>query len=241
MVLADFAIGSTASLQFALDSRRALSSLALTTGSKSPTQDIPKALEAARSGGDRRLNVNDARIAVEVALVSGYGIISALETLADAFRLAADQGLTGELTGLTLGGTRISGVNITSQGKRLVKALDNLVKNADVGGANLIQSGSRRFSLQTTQFGGRITVSPQALDSKALGIDDLSGITREEALASVAKINTALTLARARVDGLEVLRDSIAPGSGLSAEISRVVNSSSTSFLPRGSLINQIA
>lgn len=217
-----------------------MSSLTRSSGSRGPAPDIPKALEALRNGGGLRVNANDARIAVEVALVSGYGIVSALETLAGAFQLAADQGVTGELTGLTLGGTRISGVTITSQGKRLIKAIDNLVKNAAVSGANLIASGSRRFSLQSTEFGGRITVSPQPLDSHGLGLKDLSGITREEALAAVAKIKTALTLARARIDGLEVLRDGLSPTSNLSAELSRIVNSSSSGFLPRGSLVNQV-
>ncbi|MGH6660539.1 MAG: hypothetical protein ACREB6_03300, partial [Rhodospirillales bacterium] len=187
------------------------------------------------------LDVVDARTAVTVALVAGAGIVGALRTLRDAFRLATDRGLVGSETNLTLGGTRISGVVITSQGGRLVAAIDSLVESAAVSGANLIASNARRVTIQTTQFGGRITVAPQPLDSAGLGIQDLSAISRDDAVASLNRIEAAITLAETRLDNLTVLRDSLAPGGQITNEIVRLLNTVSPGFLPRGSLINQIA
>ncbi len=120
-------------------------------------------------------------------------------------------------------------------------AIDNLVKNARTANANLIASNGLRVTIPTTAFGGQITVSPQALDSAGLGIENLSGITRAEALSSLARIETAINLANTRLDNLEVLRSSLVPGRGLSSELLRVINGGSPGFLPRGSLINQTA
>lgn len=239
--MADLTIGSAASLQFAIDARPTLSSIGPSRGVGAPEGETPSALNLDRSGSGVRLNINDARVAVDIALVAGFGILSALEALADAFRLAADSGLSGSLTGLNQAGTRVSGINITAQADRLVDAIDDLVASARISNANLIASNALRVTIPTTAFGGRITVSPQALDSIGLGIQDLNGVTREDALSSLARIETAINLATSRLDNLEVLGDSLVPGRGLSSELSRIINGGSTDFLPRGTLINQTA
>ncbi len=112
--MADLTIGSAASLQFAIDASQTLTTIGPSRDSGALEREIPSALSLERSGGGVRLNINDARTAVDVALVSGFGILGALKTLAAAFRLAADAGLSGSLTNLTLSGTRVSGVNITA-------------------------------------------------------------------------------------------------------------------------------
>ncbi|MFQ5764690.1 MAG: hypothetical protein ACE5GT_07170 [Rhodospirillales bacterium] len=239
--MADFTVGSAASLQFAIDGNRVLTTVGRAVGADAPGTKVPTALEAARTGDGVPLTVRDASTAVDIALIAGFGIVAALETLAGAFRLAADSGLVSPLVGLSLDGTRISGVNITAQAGRLVDAIDDLVESAEISNANLISSRSLRVTIQTTEFGGRITVAPQPLDSEGLGIQDLSGITRDEAQAAVARLETAINLARTRLDNLEVLRDSLVPGRGISAEITRLLNSGDPGFLPRGSLVNQIA
>ena len=103
------------------------------------------------------------------------------------------------------------------------------------------RNNAGRVTIQTTQFGGRITVSPQPLDSAGLGIQGLSAVTPDEARVSLARIIDAISLAGQRVTNLEVLRDSLAPGGALTNELSRLLNTSSPGFLPRGSLVNQIA
>lgn len=239
--MADVLVGSAASLQFAIDGNQALTSIGRAVGANAPGGEVPTALEAARTGGGVPLTVGDASRAVDIALIAGFGIVAALESLAGAFRLAADSGLVSSLANITLDGTRISGVNITAQAGRLVAAIDDLVESAGISNANLISSRSLRITIQTTEFGGRITVSPQPLDSEGLGIQDLSGITRADALSALARVETAINLASTRLDNLEVLRDSLVPGRGISAEITRLLNSGDPGFLPRGSLVNQIA
>lgn len=239
--MADFTILSATALPFAINANEALTTLGRAAGASAPGTEVPSDLAAARAGGGVPLDVVDARTAVTVALVAGAGIVGALRTLRDAFRLATDRGLVGPETNLTLGGTRISGVTITSQGGRLVAAIDSLVESAAVSGANLIASNARRVTIQTTEFGGRITVAPQPLDSLGLGIQDLNAISRDNAVASLNRIEAAITLAETRLDNLAVLRDSLAPGSQITNEIVRLLNTASPGFLPRGSLINQIA
>jgi len=235
--LADSAISGANALSFAIQGRQFVGG---SNRARVPSASIADDFAAQRkTATGRRLDVGAARTAVETAVVAGYGVISALRALSGAFRIAADEGLSSNLTGLTLASTRISGVNITGQAGRLVKAIDSLVKSAETSGANLISSDALRFTIQTTEFGGSITVSPQALDSEGLGIQDLSGLTREDALAAVSRIEAALVIAQTRVFNLETLRDSLIPGGGISREITRLISSSPTGFLPRGSLVNQ--
>ncbi len=237
--MADSAISGANALSFAIQGRQFVGS---SNRARAPSASIADDFAAQRkTATGRRLDVGAARTAVETAVVAGYGVISALRALSGAFQIAADEGVSGNLTGLTLAGTRISGVNITGQAGRLVKAIDSLVKSADTSGANLISSNALRFTIQTTEFGGSISVSPQPLDSSGLDIRNLSGLTREDALGAVSRIEAALVIAQSRVFNLETLRDSLIPGGGISREITRLISSSPTGFLPRGSLVNQTA
>lgn len=240
--MADFVIGSATSLSFAASANQALGRLGRAAGAaaRAPAGEIPSGLEATRSGGGVTLNTADARTAVDVSLLAGFEILNALRTLRDAFQLASASGLTSPSANLTLDGNRISGVTITAQGTRLLQAIDRLVESAGTAGANLIQSNGRRVTIQTTRFGGRITVTPQPLDGQGLGLLDLSAISRQDATAAVARIDGAIAQATARLANLEVLRDSLAPGGAVSNELTRLVNANTT-FLPRGSLVNQIA
>jgi hypothetical protein len=239
--VADFVLGATTSLSFAANATRALAAFGRVSAASAQTRDVPADFALERTGGGIGLNTADARTAVETSLLAGSSILDALRTLADAFRLATSAGLVGPSTSLTLDGTRISGVVITAQGQRLIDAIDSLVRNAAVSGANLIASNAGRVTIQTTQFGGRITVSPQPLDSLGLGIQGLSAVTPAEAEVSLARLTDAIALAGARVTNLEVLRDSLAPGNALTNELSRLLNTSSPGFLPRGTLVDQIA
>ncbi len=235
--MADFTILSAAASSFGVNAGQALAA----RGRAASATEVPSDLAAARAGGGVPLDVNDARTAVSVALVAGAGVVGALRTLRDAYRLATADGLVSANTNLTLDGTRISGVTITAQGGRLVAAIDSLVASATTSGANLIASNALRVTIQTTQFGGRITVAPQPLDSLGLGIQDLSAISREDALASLTRLDAAITLAEARLDNLTALQGSLAPGGALTNELARLLNAASPGFLPRGSLVNQIA
>ena len=237
--MADFAVTSATALPFAVSGRQFVGGSIRATVPASAIPDDFAVQRRIRTG--RTLDVVQARIAIETALVAGFGVLSALRALSGAFRIAANEALSSNLTSLNLAGTRVSGVNITAQAGRLIDAIDSLVESAATSGANLISSEAARFTIQTTEFGGRITVSPQALDAAGLGIQNLSGLTREDALDAVARIEAAITVALSRVNNLEILRDNLFPGGGFSRQIARLVNSADTGFLPRGSLVNQTA
>jgi hypothetical protein len=235
--VADFTVLAAAASSFAVNANRALA----VPGRAAQATEVPADLAATRGGGGVPLDVAEARAAVAKALVAAGGVVGALRILRDAFRLATDTGLVGPETNLTQDGTRISGVTITAQGARLVDAIDELVASAATSGANLIASDALRVTIQTTQFGGRITVAPQPLDSVGLGIRDLSAISREDAAASLNRIEAAITLAETRVDNLTALQDSLAPGGQFTNQLARLISAASPGFLPRGSLVNQIA
>jgi len=239
--VADFTVLSATALPFAVNARQALTTLGRGAPASASAAEVPADLEAERAGGGVPLDVVDARAAVSLALTAGAGVLGALRTLRNAFRLAAVEGLVGSETNLTIDGNRISGVNITAQGGRLVAAIDSLVASAATSGANLIASDARRVTIQTTAFGGRITVTPQPLDSAGLGIESLSAISREDAVASLNRIDAAITLAETRLNNLTALQGSLAPGGQVSNELARLISNAAPGFLPRGSLVNQIA
>ncbi len=235
--MADFNVLAATVQPFAVNAGQALTA----RGRSSGAAEIPADFAAERTSGGVPLSVNQARAAVDRALIAGAGVLDALRTLAGAFRLATASGLVDANTNLTDGGTRVSGVTITAQGGRLLAAVDDLVASAAISGANLIGSGGRRVTIQTTEFGGRVTVTPQPLDSVGLGLDGLSAISREDAVTSLNRIEAAITLAETRIDNLGALRDGLAPGGRVSNDIARLLSSGGQGFLPRGSLVNQIA
>ncbi len=238
-------IGSSASLQFALDARQTLGSVAASAGTgplRAADEDLPGNLRASRSRGPVVLDINKGTTAVATALVASAGVLSALRALESGLRTALNDGLTSPITNhLSADGSRVSRVNITSQAQRVTKAIDKLVDSAAVGSANLISSTSRRISIQTTRFGGSVTVSPQPLDSAGLGIAELSALTHDEAELALAKVGNAIIIAERRIDNLNALQDGLGFGTPTSQLFLQLVNSGPSSFLPPGSLVNQVA
>jgi len=207
-----------------------------------PNGAFPGQLNASREAGPITLNISQASTVVGTSLIAGAGILSTLRALENGLSVATQSGIVSPNTNLLDGaGTRISRVNITSQAKRIIGAIDSLVDTAGIGSANLIASGGRRVTVQTTEFGGRITISPQPLDSLGLGISDLSALTANQAQSALAKVRTAITLAETRISNLEVLQSNLGQGSGVSQAFVRIINGGDTAFLPRGSLVNQVA
>jgi hypothetical protein len=234
-----------ASLSTTLTGRQALvlvGSAASVSRLATPNSVFPSQLNASRAVGPIIFNVSQASTVVATSLVAGAGILSTLRALENGLSIATQSGIVSPNTNLLDGaGTRISRVNITGQAKRIVDAIDSLVKTAGVGGANLIASGGRRVTVQTSEFGGRITISPQPLDSLGLGIGDLSALTADQARSALAKVRRAVTTAETRIRNLEVLQSNLGLGSGINQAFIRIINGGETSFLPRGSLVNQVA
>ena len=123
----------------------------------------------------------------------------------------------------------------------MLSAIDSLVDSTAIGSANLISSDSPRIALQTTDFGGRVTASPQSLDAAGLGIADLSALSRRDAQAALASVQIAIGLAERRSNNLQALQTNLGLGSPGSQAFVQAINGSTSNFLPRGSLVNRVA
>jgi len=238
-------IASVSSLQFARDAQTTLasvSSLAETGLIQSVNSGLPDTLEPSRASGLVTLNTKQTTTAIATSLVASVGVLSSLRALESGLQIAISDGLTSNSTLLINGdGTRISRIIITTQAKRLLSAIDSLVDSAAIGSANLISSDSPRITLQTTKFGGRVTVSPQSLNTVGLGIADLSALSHRDAQAALARVQLAIGLAERRFNNLQALQTNLGLGSPVSQAFVQLINGGTSEFLPRGVLINQVA
>jgi len=242
---------SSISLQVAVDGRQALGTLSRVRSTPALTStELPSALEVTRASGEILLGGGAGRTAVDRALTAGFAILSALQGLQSSVAIATSDGLTASDTALTLGvvgasttgtGTRVSRLNISSALGRAVAAIDELVEAAAFGQANLISSRGRRVTIRTTQFGGQVTITPQALDAAGLNLNDLSTLSRLDAEETLSRIRTAVVVAAERLDNLETLQRSLGFASGFSQSFSRASTGGLEQSLPLGSFVNLVA
>jgi hypothetical protein len=169
------------------------------------------------------INIEKARGLIGDALNAAYRIKDALETLSDIVGLAASTSLTSSASAIAPDGTRISGVNIQAAASRISDAIDDLVASTTTNGVSLISSSSRSIRVQTTGYGGRISINPQPLDTTGLNIRDLETVYRADAQEAKHRLNVALSTTLARIETLETLGRSLqfdtATGRGISRSL----------------------
>src|SRR5690606_26962029 len=129
------------------------------------------------AGGGAVLTIGQAQRLTSAALSQGQAVLNSLRALDANLGIAVNEGLVSPETDLRINETRVSRLNITAAAGRALDAIDRLVARASVAGANLIASDGGRITLQTTEFGGRVTVRAQPLDSAGLNLQELSAMT----------------------------------------------------------------
>ncbi len=252
-------ISAAVAIGFATDGRSALIQAGRISGASAArlgAGELPAALAASRGHGQVKLSVGAANTAVARALDAGYAILNALRALRANAQIATDDGLVSasadlrDYNGVAFGtsgsaaageGTRISRTNIQSGLRRAVAAIDNLVAAAAFGNANLISGASPRIGIQTTQFGGSISVLPQALDSQGLGIGNLQTLSRADAREALSRLGNAINIAAGRIDTLENLQRNLGFSSNLDQVFGRISAGGFDQSLGRGSFVNLIA
>jgi len=137
-------------------------------------------------------------------------------------------------------GSRVSVLNIQAQTDILLKAIDSLVENAEVSGANLISSRSATVRLQTTAFGGAIDLPAQPLDSAGLGLDGVNLLANGGVDAGLAAINKAITLAEQRLERLESLQRATGDSTTNRQFLARALSGFGSATLQRGALVDLI-
>jgi len=202
---------------------------------------VGRAPSSATQGTDGRapadINIADARSMIRSALVAAERILRSLDGLSDTVGLSAESSLDATFLNVQPNGTRISGVNIQAAASRTAEGIDRLVDSIGIGGVNLLSGSSRALRVQTTQFGGQLTIAPQPLDSRSLGIDDLSTIDRDDAQAALGAVERARAAVISRISTLEALERSLDLGGSIDRGVSRVV-SGGDGLSGRGALVD---
>jgi hypothetical protein len=180
----------------------------------------------------------DAKTAISISILAGNGILGALRALRSEAALAGHESLVSNLTDLTIGGTRISRLNLHGDTSRAIALIDRLVGQSEYAGANFISSTSPNIKIRTTRFGGTLDVAPQPLDSIGLNLAGINLLSEERAADALARIDTAIYQAGQRVDALRSLQRTISFTEFSDQALSALINGTSGSPLPVGTLVN---
>lgn len=210
-----------------------------TSRATSPSRNLPDSLGLSLDARQNiSLRTDVARRAVTNGITYGTRIIADLRQLEAQLSTAINQGLVSSRTELRLNETRVSRLNIGVAGNRALTAIDRLVDRAETGGVNLISSTQGRVTIQTTEFGGRVTVSAQPLDSAGLSIRDLSVLSSNEAIEARGRVNVAIATAQSRLESLAGLQRTLEFRAGDPQPVADFGQDSLFQQTVRGRLIN---
>ncbi len=184
------------------------------------------------------LGAADAKKALGLAVISANAILGALNALVSEARLAGNDPLVSPFTGMEVGGTRVSSLNLNMDTNRAISMIDSLVASTEFKNANFISSNGANISVRTSRFGGSVRIAPQPMDSVGLGLTDISLMSAHQANDALARINNAINQATNRVGNLESLQRAIGSGNFMSQNLSAIIYATSGNALPRGSLVD---
>lgn len=169
---------------------------------------------------------------------AGATIRDALRELAGLARVAANEGLVSESVNLlSSDGTRVSRNNIQAQLDRAVALIDSLVDASATGNANFIDGGGPAIRIQTSRYGGAISIAPQGLDSDSLGLVNLDVSSAADARLTEVRIENAIDIAGNRLDRLAQLRSALGQGSSFDQSLIAATTNISGA-LPVGAFVN---
>ena len=233
-------LSAISTAQLAFSQRSALRTIASpATGGVSVTRALPGgASPTSLVGGKLRLSTASAATAVRLALFSGNAIISTLQALRSIVKVSTHTSLVSDVAAITSHGTRLSRVNIEAEVSIAIAKIDSLVEESEFSYANLISSSAPLIDLQTTKYGGRVTVAPQPLDSAGLGIDQLDLRSDAGVRQALYKLTNALTTATSRVENLAAMQGALGSSDSFALGYGRITASAR---LPSGSLVNLLA
>ena len=184
------------------------------------------------------LTAAEADRAVSRSIAAGQRIIDNLRNLESQLSIAINDGLVSPRTELRLDETRVSRLNITSAAGRTLTAIDRLVAQAETGRTNLISSSQREATIQTTEFGGRISVRAQPLDTEGLSLGGLSALTQAEAAEARTRVRAAINVATDRLNSLAALADTLESRGGTAQSFLEFGDESLFTGAIRGRLVN---
>lgn len=183
------------------------------------------------------VSIAQARRMIANSLAVAHKVLDALDTLSSFLNTNAFTSATYSYSAISPGGTRISGVTIEAAASRIVSAIDDLIADLGQNGLNLVSSKSRPIRVQTTEFGGRVTVTPQPLDSTGLNIRDLAAVDRFEAKEAKGRVDLARYTVTSSIQNLEALERSLSLGTASDRNLS-AISAAGDGISTRGALID---
>ncbi len=202
--------------------------------------DLPTAIRSPQSSlAPADVSIARARQMIADSLAVAHKVLDALDTLSSFLNSNAFTSITNSPSAIAPGGTRISGVTIEAAASRITSAIDSLIAGLGQNSLNLISSSSRPIRVQTTEFGGRITVTPQPLDSAGLNIRDLAAVDRFEAKEAKGRVDLARYTVTSSIQNLEALERSLSLGTASGRNLS-AISAAGDGISSRGALIDLI-
>lgn len=189
---------------------------------------------------EQRVSIDTAAAsqALRQSVYAGTTIRDALRELAGLARVAANEGLvSGSVNLLASDGTRVSRNNIQAQLDRAVALIDSLVGASALGNANFIDGQGPTIRIQTSRYGGAVSVAPQGLDITSLGLGNLDVLSASGARLTESRIEYAVSLAGDRLERLSQLRSALGQGGGFDQALI-AATSNISGALPVGAFVN---
>jgi hypothetical protein len=202
------------------------------------------------AGNPVSINAEAAKSALSAAISDARAILATLDALQAAVAGAASSSISGGSVQLDVGGTRISRVNIQTEIRRALADINALVTASARGGVNFIASNARAIEVQTTRFGGSVTLAPQPLDSEGLGFGapSLSGrvlgftsLSDAEVTRAQGTLAQARELASRRLQTLQAMEDRLAFSSAAAQAVRTLDTSARLTLFARGSVVDLFA
>ncbi|MBO6519048.1 MAG: hypothetical protein JJ900_13525 [Rhodospirillales bacterium] len=211
----------------------------------------PVSLDPARARGladgttagrfvERRVTIDTAAAsqALRQSVFAGSTIRDALRELAGLAEIAANEGLVSESVNLlSADGTRVSRNNIQAQLDRAVALIDSLVSASATGSANFIDGSGPTIRIQTSSYGGAVSVTPQGFDAASLGLQNLDVSSAADARLTVARIENAINVTGSRLDRLSQLQSALGQTNSFDQSLIAATTNISGA-LPVGAFVN---
>lgn len=155
------------------------------------------------------LSTQDAKSMLSEALLVATSIVSVLKNIEDSVKLAASAITSSSAAAVTTDGTRISVGNIQAGIDQTLAGIDRLVDGVKSGQANILSSTSHPIAIQTSVYGGKINIQPQAFDAQGLGIANLDLHTSHGRTDALARVGMARLTAQKRLMSLQGLHNGL--------------------------------
>lgn len=193
--------------------------------------------EAATASSSRTYTLGEGRLAAQAAVDAAGTVLESLYAIRDKLGIADGMGVPSQRGDAT----RFS---VQVELDSLVSDIDQAVARAGIGGINLVSDPSTAIRIQTSSLGGIATITSQPLDSRSLGIANLSSLDQSATEAAKAAVETAIRQVSARYETLSSAAQGLSYDNGITEGLVQALSGlsnyagGSSSTLPRGSLVN---